>query len=306
MKKYHHLSKRICGELSLLFALSLAAEAFACWGNRPLAMGGSFTGLADDTNAIYWNPGGLGLNTGESVTQMSNMGDKNSSNYDHYFASAMQIIDRKHPERNYGSIAMAFVTNETIIDKDNYKAEYTRRNNRRKQLALQDDSPFIDRDTYIQIGYGIKPIKRTQLAIGVNFKSVTSDIDDLDDNRDTEWMDLDIGMIWEFGPHMGKTRLFSVGFLFQNIGEAKLIEAEDAEAPEMIRNFRPGFSIKPDEQTIFSAELYDTFGATEGGNNDVSQNIRVGAERWLTDYCALRAGVYHLNNVQMRAYTVGV
>ena len=30
-------------------------------GARPAAMGGAFTGMADDLNALMWNPAGLGL-----------------------------------------------------------------------------------------------------------------------------------------------------------------------------------------------------------------------------------------------------
>ena len=30
-------------------------------GNRALALGGAFVGLADDASAMIWNPGGLGI-----------------------------------------------------------------------------------------------------------------------------------------------------------------------------------------------------------------------------------------------------
>ena len=269
-------------------------------------MGGAFTGLADDTNAIYWNPGGLGLNDSDGVTAMSNLGGENNSNYDNYFASAIRIIDKKQPNKNYGTLALAFVTNETIIDQEHYQAEYSRRNRKRQSLTVTEDTPFVDRDTYTQIGYGIKPIKSQEIAIGISFKTVKSEVDDPISDRNTEWMDLDIGMIWKFGPEVGKTKAFSLGFLLQNIGEAKLIEDDDSKSPEMIRNFRPGFAIRPDESTVFSVEVYDAMGATEGEANDVSQNIRIGAERWIMGFCALRTGVYHLNNKDMMAYTGGI
>jgi hypothetical protein len=306
MKREHQFNKNIYAGLSLLFLFGLVSEVFACWGNRPLAMGGAFTGLADDANAVYWNPGGLGLHFGESLTYMSNLGEENNSNYDHYFAGAMQIKDKKS-SRSYGTFAFAFVANETIIEKNgDYKTEYSRRDRKRQKMALTDDKPFIDRDTFVQVGYGIRPIGKADLAIGVNFKSVKNDVDDPEDNRNSEWADLDFGAIWRFGPQMGVSKMFSIGFLFQNVGRAKLIESEDAKTPEMIMNFRPGISFKPDAKTVFSAEIYDTLGATEGASNDVSRNVRVGAERWVTDFCALRAGVYHINNLAMRAYTGGI
>lgn len=33
--------------------------AFRYWGAKPLGMGGAFTAVADDSNAIHWNPAGL-------------------------------------------------------------------------------------------------------------------------------------------------------------------------------------------------------------------------------------------------------
>lgn len=306
MRKFNRHTKNICGVLSFFFLFSITTEALACWGSRPLAMGGAFTGLADDTNAIYWNPGGLGLNSSDGATNMSNLGGENNSNYDQYFASATRIIDKEDHNKNYGTLAFAFVTNDTVIDEESYKAEYSRRNRKRQSLTINEDTPFVDHDTYTQIGYGVKPFDSHELAIGVSFKSVKSEVDDPVDDRDTEWMDLDLGMIWKFGPQMGKSKLFSIGFLLQNVSEAKLIEDEDSQSPEMIRNFRPGFSIKPDAETILSVEIYDAMGETEGQTNDVSQNIRLGAERWLAGFLALRAGVYHLNNKDMLAYTGGV
>src|SRR5579885_570662 len=37
-------------------------------GARPLAMGSAFTAVADDANAIYWNPGALGSLTTREAT----------------------------------------------------------------------------------------------------------------------------------------------------------------------------------------------------------------------------------------------
>jgi hypothetical protein len=45
--------------------------ASAAYGARPLGMGGAFTSLANDTNAIFTNPAGLGVIEDWSVTSMS-------------------------------------------------------------------------------------------------------------------------------------------------------------------------------------------------------------------------------------------
>ena len=41
-------------------------------GARPVSMGGAFVGLADDINAVYWNPAGLTQNKAMSFTSMFN------------------------------------------------------------------------------------------------------------------------------------------------------------------------------------------------------------------------------------------
>ena len=50
--------------------LVLASVGFAQenMGARPIAMGGAFTGLADDANAIFFNPAGIGYLQGEHAT----------------------------------------------------------------------------------------------------------------------------------------------------------------------------------------------------------------------------------------------
>jgi len=42
-------------------------------GPRPAALGGAFCGVADDTNAIWWNPAGLGFIEGGELTAMHNI-----------------------------------------------------------------------------------------------------------------------------------------------------------------------------------------------------------------------------------------
>jgi len=42
--------------LTCLFVIS--SPSFACWGFRPMAMGGIFTAVADDANLAYWNRAG--------------------------------------------------------------------------------------------------------------------------------------------------------------------------------------------------------------------------------------------------------
>ncbi len=260
--------------------LVVSTPCFACWGNRPLAMGGAFTGLADDINAVYWNPAGLALSK-RGVTTMHNAGDKNDSNYDQYTGLAL-------PMKSYGTFGAAYVYNKDIL-------RYTNGQN----------YGYI-KDAYYQVGYGINLQKQLKLdiSIGANFKVVTKHKKTTNSNTNEDWSDFDLGALWRFGENLGRTKMFSLGFLLQNASEAQLIKRNSS--AKMARNFRPGFAFHPDTQSTFSIELYDAFGATSGSRNDVSYDLRFGAERWLFEIIAIRAGGYHVNNSKLKAYTGGI
>lgn len=51
-----------------LFLLTLPGKTLACYGGRPLGMGGAYVGLAEGAEAIYWNPGGLVFSRGGSFS----------------------------------------------------------------------------------------------------------------------------------------------------------------------------------------------------------------------------------------------
>jgi hypothetical protein len=53
-------------------------------GARPLGMGGAFTAIADNADAPYWNPGGLGCISHNEITSMQT---KLSTDADHYYIS---------------------------------------------------------------------------------------------------------------------------------------------------------------------------------------------------------------------------
>ncbi|OGC09651.1 hypothetical protein A3F86_01865 [candidate division WOR-1 bacterium RIFCSPLOWO2_12_FULL_45_9] len=53
-------------------------------GARPLGMGGAFTAIADNADAAYWNPGGLGLIDKNEITTMQT---RLSTDADHYYIS---------------------------------------------------------------------------------------------------------------------------------------------------------------------------------------------------------------------------
>lgn len=71
----------LCG-----FVLLFAEATVACVGARPLAMGGAFIGVADDINAVYWNPAGLVQLEQAEITWTRTLNHRNIINYDDFFA----------------------------------------------------------------------------------------------------------------------------------------------------------------------------------------------------------------------------
>ncbi len=180
--------------------------SWACWGARPLAMGGAFTGLADDPNAIYWNPGAMGLNKDSGISITQNASGINSLNYDRQMTSGF------HTE--YGTIGLVFVSNET----DNQERDSV--------------------EEYYQFGYGYG---NDWLGVGVSFKDVQAvNVDDEGQKKKAGFADADFGIM--LIPYESEDLILRVGVLGQNIFKGQLKD----EGREIIFNVRPGFSIDSD------------------------------------------------------------
>ena len=77
-----------CLMLSPVFALGQSGADIAVLnagvGARPLAMGGAFTAVADNADAPYWNPAGLGFISSQEITSSQT---RLSTDADHYYLS---------------------------------------------------------------------------------------------------------------------------------------------------------------------------------------------------------------------------
>jgi hypothetical protein len=273
----------------------LLGVSHACWGGRPLAMGGAFTGVADNVDAVYWNPAGLAQLQTFSInsTSVSNWHD---SNYDIYFAAAGPV---KH-----GGFGFAYVYNKDHL----------------VRLLFESGGKFgwFCQDwNYFQFGYGTYLIKDWNLAIGAIGKLIYSKFEIDKDHEaiyggdekitDDTLFDLDFGILGSFGPNVGKHKMFSIGCLAQDVLESEfkfLIEGEEL-VQKYVLNIRPGLSFRPDEMSIISLEIYDA--ATQFFDEP---QIRIGVEKWFSlgkmrKKLSLRAGGYHINEEDMRAFTAG-
>jgi hypothetical protein len=76
------------------------AHAQLFWGAKPMAMGGAFSAVANDVNAIQWNPAGL-----TALTQRKQMGfDLNYEHHEYLFGDFPYL----HPELTQAPAASSF------------------------------------------------------------------------------------------------------------------------------------------------------------------------------------------------------
>lgn len=275
--------------LQIFFFNCFPSTLSACWGGRPLAMGGAFTAVADSVDAVYWNPAGLAFSKGGFNTSI--VTNWHDLNYDIYIAIGSPL--------KRGGFGLAYVYNK------DYLVDLFFDTGEKLGWFAQDWQ-------YFQGGYGTYLFKKWNLAIGVNGKMIYSlyeiDVDNEDKYGEDEKLssdtlfDLDFGLHWAFGPYRGKHKMFSIGCLVQDILESEFkfnIEGEEI-TQKFCMNVRPGFSFRPDEMSIISVEIYDAGTAVYE-----KPQIRIGAERWFGGL-ALRAGGYHINEKSDKAYTGGL
>ena len=133
--------------LTAMLVLALGTGSFACVGARPLAMGGAFVGLADDTNATYWNPAGLIQLDSTSFTGMYTTTNRDEINYQHYVGLAMPLMMGK------AAAGVSWV-----------------RSNMAMGLTETDEQDWY----WASLAYQLSP----QTSIGVNVKSIENSLED--------------------------------------------------------------------------------------------------------------------------------
>lgn len=242
--------------LLVIVALAvIASQAYACVGARPLAMGGAFTGLADDVNTTYWNPAGLTQLTGQHATWMHTTTNRDEINYQDYFAYTSSI---KNSKMSFG----------VSIIKDNVSLG-----------AVTDNQTWI----WASTGYKISD----KISVGLNIRG----IQDSPKGYSTD-MALDLGGLYKINDK------WTAGLLIQDFNEAK-IHANGLSIAKHMQNWRPGASYRLDENTVFSAELYDLF------DNGSARALRLGGERKLVNGWAVRAGLYGAGNSSCFTFGAG-
>lgn len=98
------VKKKIVGAIlaaTLSVSIVSPAPVLACFGVRAMGMGGAFIGVADDVNAVYWNPAGIAFT---KETQANTQRITNNRNYINY----IDVLEVTTPIKN-GAIGFSYV-----------------------------------------------------------------------------------------------------------------------------------------------------------------------------------------------------
>ena len=160
-------------------------------GARPIGMGSTFVGIADDANAVFWNPGGLGQLTKREINAMHT---EWLSNIKYDYAGYV------HPfGKNVVGISVLYLSTGNMEGTD---------------VAGQKINDFSAYDACAVISYARNIASLFNL--GVNVKFIQQKIE----NETAQGIAVDIGQLYQT-----PLKIVSVGLAVQNIGpKMKFIE----------------------------------------------------------------------------------
>lgn len=172
-------------------------------GARPVAMGASFVAVANDANAIYWNPAGLGeIKNRQIATTYQSLFE----NINYTYLSCIQPL--KDTSIHYGTIgiSIAYLNTGTIS-----KTDIDENDN-----LLETGDNFNAFDMSFILSYGGKI---NNFLLGSNIKFIKQKIEE--ENAST--YALDGGILYRFPNNL------CFGLAIQNIGgKIKFVEDEDS------------------------------------------------------------------------------
>lgn len=188
-------------------------------GAKPVALGESYVAVADDSNAVYWNPAGLGFQTIAQVN-FSHLSSWQDTNYE-FLSMAMPVWKKG----NIG-FSLAYFSHGTIAGWDEY-------GNSTKEFSAGD----------ILAGISVGQKLSNKFGIGTTLKLINSWISDYS----AAALACDVGSLWKL------SNSFSAGLNVQNIGFNKL--RFNNEGDSLPLNFKIGIAYKHGDSLLFPVDL---------------------------------------------------
>ncbi|MDD5260090.1 MAG: PorV/PorQ family protein [bacterium] len=191
-------------------------------GARATAMGGVYTGVADDVSALYWNPGGLG---GIKSTEVIYTYNKWFQDITHHFVGGAVPTE-------FGVFGLGV----TMLGMDDLE--------KRSGDTPDPEGTFKAQDMAIAFAYGTSVTEN--LMVGGSLKMLSSKIDD----ESASGMAVDLGALMKTG-----VQGLNVGFAVTNLGgEYKFIDEGDP-LPMTIK-LGAGYKVLNDALTLAADVIY--------------------------------------------------
>ncbi len=217
----------MCSLIGTAFASSKVGTSGAQFlkvgvGGRATAMGGVYTGVADDVSAIYWNPGGLGGLKSKEVIYTYNKWFQDITH--HFVGGAVPT-----PVGVFG-------LGVTMLGMDDLE--------KRTADVADAEGTFKAQDMAIAVAYG-KAITES-LMVGGSVKMLSSKIDD----ESASGVAVDLGALMKTG-----VQGLNVGFAVTNLG-GKYKFIDEGDPLPMTIKLGAGYKILNDALTLAADVIY--------------------------------------------------
>jgi hypothetical protein len=298
--------------LIFLFSLNIYATElpYIYKGARPLGMGGAFTALSDDANALFYNPGGL-ANIKENRVSLINIEIEGSKKAYNFEKDALDVDTDDSKEvagflqghiGDYGHIATSIFPNYT---RPNFafglistvKSNIQVRDRQYPKLlvdAIGDGAvcagyahSFLENN--LLVGSNVKYLYRKSIENEYSVADITThDFKSRlrDDILHGSGVLLDLGIIYKIDSSQegGPQEPIQLGLSVSNLIGNKLGDAADLD-----QHIDLGVSKRIGELTL-AADYVDILGWM-GDDNDIGKRIHLGLEYELTKIIRLRTGI---------------
>ena len=187
-------------------------------GARPLGMGGAFVGVADDANALNWNPAGLpGLRRTEFTSSYSNLYELGISHS--YLGFVRNFSDRIAFGLDWGNVGF-------------------------------DDKELLFSENKLNLSLGVQLPKG--LSIGLTTKYLSRDMQlDGTSYGKSDGIGYDVGALWQI------TKKIRLGLAMYDLGGTSVTYKDRSEEIVLPEAAKIGFSIKPLENLLLAFDYGD-------------------------------------------------
>ena len=280
-------------------------------GVRPLGMGGAFTAVADDYNALFYNPAGLDKVQHWSFALLNPLAEAGENSQDLYkdindtdFDNTSEVTEllRKHVGEHQhvrAAVLPYFVKQHFgfgVLGQATVDAEVNNPQYPEADISAVADVAgvcglgfgFLDNHA-LRVGASAKFVQRKRLQETYTAIQIADDnFDDTinDDTLDGSGIGFDLGALYTFSAPLEPT----VAMVIQNVGKTNLGDA--GEIPQQVNL---GAGIHFDYSFLSVNAAVDAMDITANVNEDEKdffRRLHMGAESWLGERLGLRLGLY--------------